>query len=417
MKFHHTILEKSKTYWGHVNAFIDEKRKKRIASHEPIESTSFSPSQEIVFSISLVSALKIIATLIILFLLWKIVALSSNILISVFFALFLSAALYPSVRFLENRKIPRPLAILLVFIGVISFFAIVFSTIVPALINQGIALGGWFLANVKSIYSGDFSVLPHFLQGYGKELQELISKVDVYFQSLQTSRETQKGFLQIITDNIDKITSWQNGITSVVSAVMGFLGKMFLVFVMVFFIMLDRESIRKFLLSFFSLPLQKYLYIKSYQVQEKIAEWVHGQMILFLFMGTTTWVFLSAIGVEYALAIGFISGIAEFLPFIGPPLTLIIALPLAFGQGVDIGLYTIIFFACQQFVEGNILVPLVMEKAVGVTPIVTIIAMLMGFQFLGILGAIMAIPMASIIGIFLDDLRHKEVYGEKLPHL
>lgn len=406
------ILEKSKAYFeGLKNYILEKKSSRKILSEEVVFEKSSEEIPKMVFEISLSSAVKIIMVLLALFLAWKFIDQTAHILESLFFAGFLAATLYPSVRFFERYRIPRAFAIALVFAALFSFIIFLFSTIIPALVNQAISLGQWIIINTKSLFIGDFSVLPVFLQHFGPTLQDAIIQFDGYFQSLQTSSETQKGFLQMLTDNIDKISSWKDGLAALLSAVMGFLGNMLLVFIMVFFIMLDRESIRSFLISFFPFSAQKYLYIKSYQVQEKLSEWVHGQMILFLFMGTTTWLFLSIIGVDYALAIGFISGLGEFLPFIGPPLTLLIALPLAFSQGVDVGMYTIIFFAVQQFIEGNILVPMVMEKAVGVTPIVTILAMLMGFQFLGILGAIVAIPLASIIGLFLEDLRSKKTFS------
>ncbi len=414
MALHHVLISKSKEYLNVFQGYLEKKQQSR--KHEPlkIQEVLKSSDNTLLFEVSLTSAIKIITVLICLFLFWKFVDQTSHILITLFFAAFLSATLYPSVRFFERNHVPRPLAIALVFALLISFLVFLFSTIIPAIISQVISLGGWFVSHAKMLYAGDFSGLPVFLQSYGALLQEMIFKLDTYFQSLQTSSETQKGFLQILNDNVDKISTWKDGITGLISAVIGFLGSLFLVMIMVFFIILDREAIRDFILSFFTQRVQKYLYFKSHQVQEKLSEWVHGQMILFLFMGTTTWIFLSAMGVEYAMAIGFIAGLGEFLPFIGPPLTLLVALPLAFGQGVDVGLYTIIFFACLQFVEGNILVPLVMEKAVGVSPLVTVLAMLIGYQFLGILGAVMAIPLASIIGLFLEDFRSKDVFtGEK----
>jgi len=415
MAIHHVIFQKSKECINAFQSYIDSQKEIRKQNFQNpfLEDKNNISSENIQMDISLSSALKIIFTLTLLFLLWKFINQTSHILISLFFAGFLSATLYPSVRFFEKRNIPRPIAIALVFISLISFIIFLFSTIIPALVSQAISLGEWFIIHTKQLYVGDFSGLPFFLQTFGPSLQESLLRFDEYFQSLQTSSETQKGFLQIITDNIDKISSWKDGITSLITEVMKLLGNMLLVLLMVFFIILDRESIRTFLLSFFPFSLQKYLYIKSYQVQEKLSEWVHGQMILFIFMGTTTWFFLSIIGVDYALAIGFISGLGEFLPFVGPPLTLLVALPLAFGEGIDIGFYTIIFFACLQFIEGNILVPMVMEKAVGITPIVTLLSMLVGFQFLGILGAIMAIPMAAILGLFLDDLRSKNTFTLK----
>jgi len=143
-------------------------------------------------------------------------------------------------------------------------------------------------------------------------------------------------------------------------------------------------------------------------MQEKMAGWIHGQMILFLVMGGFTWAVLSWLEVPYALTLAFIAGLAEFVPYLGPLFSFSVSAPLAFGQGIDIGLAVVIFFAVLQAIEGNILVPFVMNKAVGVSPLVTILAMLIGFEFLGILGAIMAVPLASILSIFLFDIRKVE---------
>ena len=177
---------------------------------------------------------------------------------------------------------------------------------------------------------------------------------------------------------------------------------------MTFFILLERDSIYQFILRFFSKELQVYIGIKAVQIQGKISGWIHAQMILFLFMGGITWAFFSLVGIEYAMTLGFIAGVAEFIPYVGPFITFLIGTPLAFGEGWEVGVAVLIFFAILQFVEGNILIPLIMEKAVGISALVTVLALVIGFQLLGVVGAIIAIPLVAIIGIFLEDIQLRQ---------
>jgi predicted PurR-regulated permease PerM len=138
-------------------------------------------------------------------------------------------------------------------------------------------------------------------------------------------------------------------------------------------------------------------------MQEKIAKWVHGQVLLFFLIGGITYIGLQIIGVPYALTLALIAGFAEFLPYIGPPIAFLSAAPFAFGQGVETGLFVIGLYIFIQIIEGNVLVPLVMEKTVGISPIVSILAILIGFTLLGIPGAIVAIPIVAMIQIFIGD--------------
>lgn len=400
-----------KKFLHYSQALLEKLKQKKEDTHAVETQKAFQKYQASqqeekrndVLHISILSVFKILGVLTGTYMLWQI----SDILTSLLFAIFLALVLSSFIKFLESKKIPSPLSIILAFVCVFVFLGILVSSIIPALIDQSIALGNWALDHARMIYSGDFSRLPAFAQPFGGRLQEGLQIIDEYLKSLQTDENTQAGLFQLITENISRLKPWQESLTSAIASVFSFLANFFIILLLTFFILLEREQIISFLLKFFSPELKTYITAKGEQVQEKIGQWVHGQMILFLFMGGITWIFFSILGVEYALTVGFIAGVAEFIPYIGPVLTLLIGLPLAFGEGFEIGLIAMVFFGIMQFVEGNILIPIVMEKAVGVSAVVTLLAMLIGFHFLDIPGAIMAIPLAAIIGIFLQDLEYK----------
>jgi predicted PurR-regulated permease PerM len=245
----------------------------------------------VVSEISFYSAVKIIGILLVLFLFWKFIIATSNILILLFFALFLSSALYPSVRFFENKKIPSSISVLLSIILLLAFIGGLILSILPAVIDQGISLANWILENIKRLNQGDFSNIPNLFVHLGPYLQKSIQSLDEYLISLQINEETQTGLLQYITNNISKFKPWQEGVTSAVSGIVAFIFNFLLVLVLTFFLLLERNKIINFILNFFNNPLKNYLKIKGLQMQDKISGWIHGQMILFFFMGIVTWHF------------------------------------------------------------------------------------------------------------------------------
>lgn len=135
--------------------------------------------------------------------------------------------------------------------------------------------------------------------------------------------------------------------------------------------------------------------------------YIKAQLLLATVVGFTIWAGLALFGMPMALALGFIAGVGNLIPFFGPILAgipaLLVALSQGFGYALLIGLF---LFAVQQF-DGNFLTPLVFSRATRVHPLVVILAILIGFTFLGLLGAILAVPTAA----FLRQL-YRDVYFE-----
>ena len=118
---------------------------------------------------------------------------------------------------------------------------------------------------------------------------------------------------------------------------------------------------------------------------------------------------LALMGIKFALVLGILAMLLEVVPIIGPVIAAIPAVFFAFMQSPSLGLWVILFYVIVQQLENHILVPLVFGKTIGLNPVVVIIALLVGSQLAGIVGMILAVPIATIIVEMLDDLaKHKE---------
>jgi predicted PurR-regulated permease PerM len=117
-----------------------------------------------------------------------------------------------------------------------------------------------------------------------------------------------------------------------------------------------------------------------------------------------TFVGLHLIGMgKYALTLALLMGIGELIPYVGPLIFLIFSLPIAFAISLITVLKLVIFYAVIQFAEGNILVPAVMNKIIGLSPIIVILVLLIGWHFLGIIGVIISVPITTAVAMFVRD--------------
>ncbi len=145
------------------------------------------------------------------------------------------------------------------------------------------------------------------------------------------------------------------------------------------------------------------------RAEEKVGRWLQGQMLLSLIVGLLVYVGLSLMDVQFALAFGILAMALEIVPIAGPVLSAIPAVILAFLQSPTLGLWVLIFYTVVQQLEGHVLTPLVMGRTVGLNPVVILLALLIGGSLAGIAGAILAVPIATVIVEIFDDMaRQKE---------
>jgi predicted PurR-regulated permease PerM len=144
------------------------------------------------------------------------------------------------------------------------------------------------------------------------------------------------------------------------------------------------------------------------RVQRKMGLWLRGQLILCLIIFALTYLGLSILGVKYALILALIAGLTEFIPYLGPFLGGVPAVFLAFTQSPTLAIFVAILYIIVQQIENNFLTPKIMEKAVGLNPIVSIAAIMVGFSIGGVIGALLSIPVATAAVVVIQDLLHKK---------
>ncbi len=286
-----------------------------------------------------------------------------DIILILFVSLIIVLTLEPFVEWLDSKRVPRGVAV----VGTVITFI---------LILIGVASSAIFPLQQVSILFGN---LPG------------------YIQSL-TSNPLLAGYQLQINDAIYGQLSQTTG-NIIVGVVNAFSGLISLITIAIFtvYMLMDFHNLRKMFIKLFAKEYQADVNTVMKRIEVKLGGWLRGQIILMLVIGGATYLGLILLGVDYALALAIIAGVLEIVPFIGPVVAAVPALIVAFtispltGLGV-LGLYILI-----QQLENSYVVPKVMQKAVGFNPLVTIIALMIGGQLLGLVGAILAIPFAIIV--------------------
>jgi predicted PurR-regulated permease PerM len=178
-----------------------------------------------------------------------------------------------------------------------------------------------------------------------------------------------------------------------------------LVLVMSFYLVLEENGTEKFVKVLAPEDSQKQLLRIIQKIEKKLGHWFMGQIALGFIVGFLSFLGLSLIGVPYALVLAIMAGVFELIPYIGPIISAIPAVIIALTVSPAMaGLTFVLYFLIQQF-ENYLIVPKVMEKSVGLHPIIIIIAAILGGKLAGIAGMILAVPIATMIFIILEDIK------------
>ncbi len=140
------------------------------------------------------------------------------------------------------------------------------------------------------------------------------------------------------------------------------------------------------------------------QSEQKIGAFVRGLVILSLIIGILSAIGYIAIGLPYGLTIAIIAGLLEAVPYVGPIITTVLAALVGLTVSQNMALLTIAVALVIQFLENSIVVPRVMDKAVGVSPVVTLLALAVFSDLFGLLGALLAVPLAAVFQVLLDRI-------------
>lgn len=305
-----------------------------------------------------------------------------DIIFILFLAILITLIIVPAVDYLESRDIPRIVAAMLIFALIFLFFGSLIFVIAPPLAKQLSQLSliiPQFLAKNSFIIDG--TLLKSELYG---PLQDVLIEASGYFRNITSS--------------------FFAGIFNVLGGFMSAL----LTIVISFYLIIEEKGIERFVREVIPKKFQERSLKVIKKVQIKLGKWVLGQLTLGFIVGIMSYVGLSLLGItEYALVLALIAGMLELVPYIGPILSAIPAIVIALTISMNHAFMTLVlYFFIQQF-ENYLIVPKVMEKSVNLHPIVIIIVIIIGEKIAGITGAILAVPVAAIVSIVLDDVNNK----------
>lgn len=300
-----------------------------------------------------------------------------DILMIIFFAIIIAAAISGPAGWLQKKKIPRILGVAFIYLVILLAIGLVFSMIIPPLADQISHLTGQF---------------PAFMEKIGLNVQQWWGsyKIDTNLQAI----------LNQFSAKLGQATS--NIFVSVINVFGGMFSAM-VVLVISFYLSLQEKGIKDFVLSLTPGTHQPYISSLIGRIQTKIGNWLRGLLLLMLIVGTLTYIGLSALGVKYALLLALIAGFLEIIPFIGPIVSMILAAIISFAQLPFLTLLVLVLYIVIQQFENYVIVPQVMKRAVGLNPITIIIVILIGAKLAGILGIILSVPLAASLGEILGD--------------
>ncbi len=298
------------------------------------------------------------------------IGLIRDILFSIFIAFIFRSALLPIVLRLKRWHFPQTFAAVVVFFSFVTVFAGFLVFVFPPLIIET---------------SNFLRTIPDYL--------EFILPAGYEF-------------------NLDSSLNLLPNVTSSVFSLVGSLFSNTFFIIMTLFLslyfLIQENFVRDLLINFVSDDQVVWIVEITKKVERRLAAWLWGELFLMLVIGVFTYVGLKLLGVRYALSLAVLAGLLEVVPNVGPVLSLIpaflISLSTSYLQAVSVAA---LYFVIQQL-ENTLIVPLVMKKAVGINPIVTLIGLVIGGRLGGILGIVLSIPAILFIEtIIVEVLKRK----------
>lgn len=333
------------------------------------------------FSITTGTILRVILFLALAALLWTLRDLALIVLTSIVIA----TAIEPAAKALSKYKIPRVVAVILVYLLFFgSFFGVIFFLLPPVLEETSLLLAS----------------LPTYLDTLGAT--DVVSS-----NSLLETRSLINGVsLSQTTQDLSTLLSGISGnFLAATSVIFGGVVSFVLIVVFSFYFAVNERGIEEFIRVLTPLRHEEYVIGLWHRAQHKIGLWMQGQFVLAVLIGVLTYLGLAILGIPYALVLAVIAGMFELIPVFGPILASIPAVAVAFSTGgLTIALVVVALYAILQQFENHLIYPLVVTKVVGVPPIVVILALLIGAKLAGILGILLSVPVAAALQELFADI-------------
>lgn len=280
------------------------------------------------------------------------------------------SALTPLVKLFGRLKLPKVLSIVITYIIIIAIVAGILIGMVPALIEQSSRL---------------IVALPPLTARF--------------FNVTNIDRSVFQSQLTDLSKNIFSLT---------INIFDHFLTIIFLL-VLTFYLLLQRDNLEKRVATLF-IGREDRVRTLIIRIEERLGAWLRGQLLLSIIIGVLSYIGLVILNIPYALPLALFSGVMEVVPVIGPIISALPAMAIALTVSPVLSSGVAAMFFVIQQTENHLIVPQVMKRAVGLNPLVVILAIAIGSRLLGFAGALLAVPIAVVVQIIVTEI----IEGKKL---
>jgi predicted PurR-regulated permease PerM len=374
---------------------------------QPEEQTG-EPRQVVVGELSLRSIVKIVFALLAIAAGTAIFLLLHQIILLLMLGVFIAMIIDPGVQFLKRWGIPESLGILIHYLVFLSLVGYLLLTLVPIIAKQVADIAVLLQSEMQKLVTDRTIALPLLSKETNIRLTIYLRMVlhDLSIQGVPDAIQTFGNYLSTVTSGSLRFAA------GLAQTVLWFLFDALIVLLFAFFIEVDRRKNFLWVRRFFPRSYWPYIDTKSSLIYDKIGQWARGQLLLCLSIGAITLTALLILRMPYALTLGILSGFTEFIPYVGPLIGAVPAVLIATAHGgllwglIVAGVYYLI-----QVTENNFVVPFIMKRAVNLSAVTIMFSMMVGVSFPQVihpvLGILLSVPTASIISIFLEDLRQR----------
>lgn len=308
-----------------------------------------------------------------------------SMLITIYISALLAMGISPLVRIIErprvtwlSSRLPRWLAILLIYAAIIGAIVALAAAVIPPLVQQ-------------------FEELWRALPSTIERGQDFLIRIGILNDRITLGEAMQQAPAA--------------GAGNAAAAAFGYLrnvvGGLFgaiTILLLTFYMLVESREILSFFVRLSSVKERRRVAMVSHAVTQKVSAWMGGQLLLSLVIGLTSAIGLWAMGVPYFYVLALISAVGEMIPLVGPILAAIPAILVAATVSPGLAIGVAVFFIAQQQLENTILVPKLMGRQVGLSPVTVIVALGIGSQLLGVVGAILSVPTAAILQVLFEEL-------------
>jgi predicted PurR-regulated permease PerM len=314
------------------------------------------------------------------------------VLVLVVLALLFATIIERPVNVLERRRVPRGLSILAVYAAILGTVALAAILLAPTIGREADRFRTDAPNQLRELQDSWRTSSNDLLRGAG--VRALGRAIDAIEEPPSLSQDTAMGL----------VTGIGGGLVGAIT-----------VFVMAFYYLLEKELLRRLILQQLAPGPRARVDRVWDDVETQVGRWLRGQLFLCFIIGSASMIGYGLLGVRFWPLLGLFAGITEAIPIVGPWLGGIPAVMIALTQSWQTAIFVAIFAAALQATENWFLVPRVMRGAVGLTPLTVFVAILAGSEFMNVIGAFLAIPVAAVVQVIVADYLRTRREARRLP--